>query len=65
MLAPRDLALTFCARDIDGSYMLAPKDLLVEIQSQFSTVSLFTLKFQFLFDIYNNESYPTLKDTLM
>ena len=59
--------MKFCARDIYGSYMLAPRNLLLKpiqkrqlIQSQVPRISLFTLEFQFLFDIHNDDSYLTL-----
>ena len=35
------------------------------IQSQVARITLFTLEIQFLFDIRNNESYLTLKVTVM
>ena len=64
--------MKFCARDIYGSYMLAPRDFLLEpiqkkqlIQSQVGRIKLFTLEFQFLFDTHNDENYLTLKGTIM
>ena len=64
--------MKFCARDIYGSYMLAPRDFLLEpiqkkqlIQSQVGRIKLFTLEFQFLFDTRNDENYLTLKGTIM
>ena len=35
------------------------------IQFQVTRITLFTLEFQFLFDIRNDESYLTLKGTVM
>lgn len=35
------------------------------IQFQVARITLFTLEFQFLFDIRNDESYLTLKGTVM
>ena len=52
--------------------MLAPRDLFLEsikkrqvIQSQVARITLFTLKFQFLFSVHNDERYLTLKGTAM
>ena len=52
--------------------MLASRDSFLEpiqktqlIQSQVARITLFTLEIQFLFDIRNNESYLTLKGTVM
>ena len=63
--------MKFCASDIYGSYMLTPRDLSLEpvqdkqlSQSQVARITLFILEFQF-FDIRNDESYLTLKDTIM
>ena len=35
------------------------------IQSQIARITLFTLRFQFLFDIRNDESYFTYKGTVL
>ena len=52
--------------------MLASRDSFLEpiqntqlIQSQVSRITLFTLEIQFLFDTRNDESYLTLKDTVI
>ena len=52
--------------------MLASRDSFLEpiqktqlIQSQVARITLFTLEIQFLFDIHNDESYLTLKGTVM
>ena len=52
--------------------MLASRDLFLElirktqlIHSQVSRITLFTLEIQFLFNIRNDESYLTLKGTVM
>ena len=52
--------------------MLASRDSFLEpiqktqlIQSQVARITLFTLKIQFLFDIRNDESYLTLKGTVI
>ena len=52
--------------------MLAPRDLLLEsikkrqvIQSQVARITLFTLEFQFLFSVNNDERYLTLAGTVM
>ena len=64
--------MKFCAQDIYGSYMVAPRDLFLEpiqkkrlIQSQVARIKFFTLEFQFLFDIRNDESYLTLYVAIM
>ena len=63
--------MNFCARDIYGSYMLAPRDLFLEsikkrqvIQSQVARITLFTLEFQFHFSVHNDERYLTLEGTV-
>ena len=52
--------------------MLAARDSFLEpiqktqlIQSQVARITLFTLEIQFLFVIHNDESYLTLKGTVM
>ena len=64
--------IKFCAWNIYGSYMLASRDSFLEpiqktqmIQSQVAKITLFTLKIQFRFDIRNDESYLTLKGTVI
>ena len=64
--------MKFRARELYRFYILAPRDLFLEpiqkrqlIQSQVAKITLFTLEFQILFDIRNDESYLTLKGTVM
>ena len=64
--------MKFCASDMYGSYMPAPRDLFLEpiqkrqlIPSQVARITLSTLEFQVVFDIRNDESYLTLKGTVM
>ena len=64
--------MNFCAWDIYGSYMLAPKDMFLEsvnkrqvIQSQVASITLFTLEFQFLFSVHNDERYLSIESTVM
>ena len=52
--------------------MLAPRDSFLEpiqktqlIQSQVARITLFTLEIQFLFDMCNDESYLSLKGTVI
>ena len=52
--------------------MLAPKDLFLEsinkrqvIQSQVASITLFTLEFQFLFSVHNDERYLSIESTVM